>query len=125
MGLITDFIYLLVGVLLGLVLRFLVRKMELRWLVKKVNLNADMVREYSVKWNVSMSTAKKELEKDNTQPTLQFRNYLFDKWTDIPVTYEYIDPPKQPTYEEKIEQVAEEFFDYVEGKHPNQHLYKR
>ena len=103
---ITDFTYLLVGVLLGLVLRLLVKKMELRWLVKKVNFNADMVREYSVKWNVSMSQAKKELERDNTQPTLQYRSYPFHEWTDLPVVYEYIDPPKQLTYEEKIEQVG-------------------
>jgi len=97
MGLIEDFTYLFVGVLLGLVIRLLVRKMELRWLVKKVNLNADMVRDYSVKWNISMSQAKKELERDNTQPTLQYRSYPFHEWTDLPVVYEYIAPPKQPT----------------------------
>ncbi len=64
--------------------------MKLRWLVTRRKLTADMVREYSEKYSVSMMTAKHELEKDNTSKTLQYYNEN-GIWLDVDYEVEYFE----------------------------------
>jgi hypothetical protein len=64
--------------------------MKIRWMQRKRKLTADVVKAYSEKWSVSMSDAKKELEKDNTGYTLQYRTW-YGKWKEIPAVTEYFE----------------------------------
>ncbi len=64
--------------------------MKLRWLVSKRKLTADMVREYSEKYSVSMMTAKRELESSNTTKTLQYYDEN-DIWIDVDYEVEYFE----------------------------------
>lgn len=65
--------------------------MKLRWLQRKRKITADMVREYSSKYSLSMMTAKIELEKDNTEMVLQYYDGNNEIWLDVDHVVEYFE----------------------------------
>ena len=65
--------------------------MKLRWLERKRKITADMVREYSAKYSLSMMTAKLQLEKDNTESVLQYYDNDHEIWLDVDHVVEYFE----------------------------------
>lgn len=64
--------------------------MKIRWKQRKKIITADMVKEYSEKYAVSMMTAKQELESSNTGFILQQRTW-YGRWYDVPNITEYFE----------------------------------
>lgn len=64
--------------------------MKLRWLQRRRIITANMVKEYSEKYSVSMMTAKQELGSSNTVNVLQYRTW-YGRWRDIPHAVEYFE----------------------------------
>lgn len=62
--------------------------MRIRWMIRKRIVTADKVKEYADKHQVSASTAKAELERDNTGQVLQYRTW-YGRWRDVPYKMEY------------------------------------
>lgn len=60
---------------------------KLRWHSRRKIITVEMVKEYSRKFTVPMSVAKRELETDNTENVLQYRNW-YGKWIDVPFIVE-------------------------------------